>query len=159
MTLSTEELEQPYFIPTSENVSQILLELGTAEERHYLSATIQQLLRVKPAVDRSLAELKTFTTRIPMTPTIPLADVCPYVEGQDFSVYRLHDRYHWQGEGRYEQICSEDGSTTLEVCVSDVIFWLHRANDYDMQTAHALVQMLGLPQLDQPELDLILEDA
>ena len=61
MTLNAEELEQPYFIPTSENVSQILLELGTAEERHHLSATIQQLLRVKPAVDRSLAELKTFT--------------------------------------------------------------------------------------------------
>ena len=32
MPLSAEELEQPYFIPTSENVSQILAELRAAAE-------------------------------------------------------------------------------------------------------------------------------
>lgn len=32
MTLSTEQLELPYFIPTSENVSQILSELRKAEK-------------------------------------------------------------------------------------------------------------------------------
>ena len=158
MPLNAEDQEQPYFIPTSENVSQILAELRTDETVRGLAVDVQQLLEVMPAVDRSLTNLQTFTSRTPMTTTIQLPETCPYREGQDFSIYQLHNRYHWQGEGRYEQICSEDGSTTLEACVSDVIFWLHRANGYDMQTAHALVQMLGLPELDQPELDLILED-
>ena len=160
MPLSTEELEQPYFIPTSENVSQILAELRAVEAGTDQTSAAQQLLEVIPTVDYRLADLQTFTTRNPtMPPTIQLAEDCPYCEGQDFSFYQLHNRYHWQGEGHYESICSEDGFITLEECVSDVIFWLHRANDYDMQTAHALVQTLGLPYLEQIELDLILEDA
>ena len=130
MPLSPEQLEQPYFIPTGENVSQILAELNTVTQR--ASMTI---------------------------PTIQLSNICPYRESQDFSFHQLHNGYHWQGEGRYENVCSEDGFPSIEEAASDVIFWLHRANDYDMQSSHALVQSLGLPWLDQPELDLILEDC
>ncbi len=128
MSLNPELPELPTFIPPGENVSQIL------------------------------AELNANTESIPMTPpTIQLSDTCPYREGQDFSFHQLHNGYHWQGEGRYEEICSEDGFASLEEAASDVIFWLHRANDYDLQAAHALVQALGLPHLEQIELDLILE--
>lgn len=77
-----------------------------------------------------------------------------------FSTYTtstLDGLHHWAGQGDYADRRSEEGFASIEAAASDVIFWLHRANDYDRQAAHALVQALGLPQLDQPELDLILE--
>lgn len=39
MTMTAEELEQPYFIPTSENVSQLLAALRTAEAESNNSST------------------------------------------------------------------------------------------------------------------------
>ena len=58
MPLSAEELEQPYFVPTSENVSQILAELRAAEADREPIPTTQPLPPEQPKLELTLEDVE-----------------------------------------------------------------------------------------------------
>jgi hypothetical protein len=43
---------------------------------------------------------------------------------QAFSIYILNGLYEWEGLGRYEDYCSEDGFETEAEAILDAIFFL-----------------------------------